>query len=136
LLKLMEDHRDEVVVIAAGYTREMRRFLDSNPGLASRFSRTVEFENYSTDDLLEILSKQATDYGYDCSPEAMTALRGYMDALPRDHAFGNARTARQILEGMMTRQAGRIGAMSAPGLDDLRLLLPEDLPPEAAAIGR
>ncbi|MER8003316.1 right-handed parallel beta-helix repeat-containing protein [Streptomyces sp. NPDC095613] len=134
LLKLMEDHRDEVVVIAAGYTREMRRFLDSNPGLASRFSRTVEFENYSTDDLLEILSKQATGYGYDCSPEAMTALRGYLDSLPRDHAFGNARTARQILEGMMTRQAGRIGAMSAPGLDDLRLLLPEDLPPEAAAL--
>ncbi|MFD4032247.1 right-handed parallel beta-helix repeat-containing protein [Streptomyces sp. NPDC058637] len=134
LLKLMEDHRDEVVVIAAGYTREMRRFLDSNPGLASRFSRTVEFENYSTDDLLEILVKQATGYGYDCSPAAMAALRDYMDSLPRDNAFGNARTARQVLEGMMTRHAGRIGAMSAPGLDDLRLLLPEDLPPEAAVV--
>ncbi|ROQ67472.1 SpoVK/Ycf46/Vps4 family AAA+-type ATPase [Streptomyces sp. 840.1] len=132
LLKLMEDHRDEVVVIAAGYTREMRRFLDSNTGLASRFSRTVEFENYSTDELLEILSKQATGYGYDCDPEALTALRGYMDGLTRDQSFGNARTARQILETMMTRQAGRIGAMPAPDLDDLRLLLPEDLPPETA----
>ncbi|WNI30452.1 right-handed parallel beta-helix repeat-containing protein [Streptomyces sp. ITFR-6] len=136
LLKLMEDHRDEVVVIAAGYTREMRRFLDSNPGLASRFSRTVEFENYSTDELLEILSKQATGYGYDCAPEAITALRGYVDTLPRDRSFGNARAARQILESMMTRQAGRIGSMSAPSLDDLRTLLPQDLPPETAGTPR
>ncbi|WP_420168977.1 right-handed parallel beta-helix repeat-containing protein [Streptomyces violaceoruber] len=136
LLKLMEDHRDEVVVIAAGYTREMRRFLDSNPGLASRFSRTVEFESYSTDDLLEILSQQATGYGYDCAPETTAALYAYVDSLPRDHSFGNARTARQILEAMMTRQAGRLGAMSAPSLDDLRLLLPDDLPPEVAAVGR
>ncbi|WP_455356648.1 right-handed parallel beta-helix repeat-containing protein [Streptomyces sp. SYSU K217416] len=136
LLKLMEDHRDEVVVIAAGYTREMRRFLDSNPGLASRFSRTVHFESYSTHDLLEILTQQATNYGYDCSPEAMAALHAYVESLPRDHAFGNARTARQILEAMMTRQAGRIGAMSAPGLDDLRLLLLEDLPAEAAMTHR
>ncbi|MBK3555242.1 right-handed parallel beta-helix repeat-containing protein [Streptomyces sp. MBT56] len=136
LLKLMEDHRDEVVVIAAGYTREMRRFLDSNPGLASRFSRTVEFESYSTDDLLQILSQQATGYGYDCSPETTAALYAYVDSLPRDHAFGNARTARQILEAMMTRQAGRLGAMSAPSLDDLRLLLPDDLPPEVAAVQR
>ncbi|MFH9612026.1 right-handed parallel beta-helix repeat-containing protein [Streptomyces sp. NPDC017448] len=136
LLKLMEDHRDEVVVIAAGYTREMRRFLDSNPGLASRFSRTVEFESYSTDDLLLILSQQATGYGYDCAPETVAALYAYVDSLPRDHSFGNARTARQILEAMMTRQAGRLGAMSAPSLDDLRLLLPDDLPPEVAAVGR
>ncbi|MEU5284841.1 right-handed parallel beta-helix repeat-containing protein [Streptomyces sp. NPDC020755] len=134
LLKLMEDHRDEVVVIAAGYTREMRRFLDSNPGLASRFSRTVEFESYSTDDLLHILSQQATGYGYDCSPETVAALYAYVDSLPRDHSFGNARAARQILEAMMTRQAGRLGAMSTPSLDDLRLLLPDDLPPEVAAV--
>ncbi|WP_371660028.1 right-handed parallel beta-helix repeat-containing protein [Streptomyces sp. NBC_00280] len=128
LLKLMEDHRDEVVVIAAGYTHEMARFLASNPGLASRFSRTVEFENYTTDELLDILARTATGYGYDCTPEALTELRAYVDALPRDRSFGNARTARQILETMMTRQAGRIGALPAPDLDDLRMLLPEDLP--------
>ncbi|WP_369033302.1 MULTISPECIES: right-handed parallel beta-helix repeat-containing protein [Streptomyces] len=128
LLKLMEDHRDEVVVIAAGYTHEMARFLASNPGLASRFSRTVHFENYTTDELLDILARTATGYGYDCTPEALTELRTYVDALPRDRSFGNARTARQILETMMTRQAGRIGALPAPGLDDLRMLLPEDLP--------
>ncbi|MEX1652037.1 right-handed parallel beta-helix repeat-containing protein [Streptomyces pseudovenezuelae] len=130
LLKLMEDHRDEVVVIAAGYTREMDRFLASNPGLASRFSRTVEFENYTTDELLDILTRAASGYGYDCSPEALVALGTYIDALPRDRSFGNARTARRLLETMMTRQAGRIGTLPAPGLDDLRMLLPEDLPPQ------
>ncbi|MFJ5225921.1 right-handed parallel beta-helix repeat-containing protein [Streptomyces sp. NPDC088400] len=129
LLKLMEDHRDEVVVIAAGYTEEMQRFLSSNPGLASRFSRSVEFENYTTDELIEILTKHASGYGYDSAPETLKALHTYVDALPRDRSFGNARTARQLLETMMTRQAGRIGALPAPDLDDLRLLLPADLPP-------
>ncbi|KAK1183463.1 sporulation protein, partial [Streptomyces sp. NBS 14/10] len=130
LLKLMEDHRDEVVVIVAGYTEEMARFLASNPGLASRFSRTVDFEHYSTDELVEIMSRHATTSGYDCAPETVEALLRYVAGLPRDRSFGNARTARQILEAMMTRQARRIGPMTAPGLDDLRLLLPEDLPAE------
>ncbi|MDH6624490.1 SpoVK/Ycf46/Vps4 family AAA+-type ATPase/nitrous oxidase accessory protein NosD [Streptomyces sp. LBL] len=133
LLKLMEDHRDEVVVIAAGYTDEMQRFLSSNPGLASRFSRSVEFENYTTDEMVDILSGHAAGYGYDCAPEAVDALRIHLDSLPRDRSFGNARTARQILETMMTRQAGRLGSMPAPSRDDLRLLLPEDLPPQSAA---
>ncbi|WP_143676060.1 AAA family ATPase, partial [Streptomyces milbemycinicus] len=128
LLKLMEDHRDEVVVIVAGYTEEMARFLASNPGLASRFSRSVDFEHYSTDELVEIMSRHATASGYDCAPETVEALLQYVAGLPRDRSFGNARTARQILEAMMTRQARRIGPMAAPGLEDLRLLLPEDLP--------
>ncbi|MGW2328200.1 right-handed parallel beta-helix repeat-containing protein [Streptomyces sp. NPDC001700] len=128
LLKLMEDHRDEVVVIAAGYTEEMRRFLASNPGLASRFSRTVEFEHYNSEELVTIMSSYAANSGYDCSEETLTALRAYVDLIPRDRSFGNARTARQLLEAMMTRQARRIGAMAAPGLEDLRLLLPDDLP--------
>ncbi|MDX3850311.1 right-handed parallel beta-helix repeat-containing protein [Streptomyces sp. AK02-01A] len=128
LLKLMEDHRDDVVVIAAGYTEEMGRFLDSNPGLASRFTRSVEFENYTTDELVSILERHASDSGYDCAPETLEALRAYVDVLPRDRSFGNARTARSLLDVMMTRQARRLGAVAAPGLDDLRLLLPADLP--------
>ncbi|CDR06896.1 right-handed parallel beta-helix repeat-containing protein [Streptomyces iranensis] len=132
LLKLMEDHRDEVVVIAAGYTEEMRRFLDSNPGLASRFSRTVEFEHYDSDELVTIMSTYAANSGYDCPEETLQALRGYVELIPRDRSFGNARTARQLLEAMMTRQARRIGTMAAPGLEDLRLLLPDDLPTGAA----
>ncbi|MFF7649510.1 right-handed parallel beta-helix repeat-containing protein [Streptomyces sp. NPDC007983] len=132
LLKLMEDHRDEVVVIAAGYTEEMRRFLASNPGLASRFSRTVEFEHYNSEELVTIMSGYAAASGYDCPEETLAALRAYVDLIPRDRSFGNARTARQLLEAMMTRQARRIGTMAAPGLEDLRLLLPGDLPAGSA----
>ncbi|WP_210594188.1 right-handed parallel beta-helix repeat-containing protein [Streptomyces sp. GESEQ-35] len=136
LLKLMEDHREEIVVIVAGYTAEMDRFLTSNPGLASRFARSVEFENYSTDELVEITSRYATTSGYDCAPGTLEALRAYLEQLPRDRSFGNARTARQTLEAMITRQARRIGAISAPSLDDLRLLLPDDLPQQARLTAR
>ncbi|MGW2841524.1 right-handed parallel beta-helix repeat-containing protein [Streptomyces sp. NPDC001493] len=127
LLKLMEDHRDEVVVIAAGYTEEMARFLGSNPGLASRFPRHVEFPDYSSDELVTIVRQHAVDNGYECAPGAATALRAHFDGLPRGRTFGNARLARQTLEEMMTRQAGRLSAVAAPSLEDLRLLLPEDL---------
>ncbi|OON81108.1 right-handed parallel beta-helix repeat-containing protein [Streptomyces tsukubensis] len=128
LLKLMEDHRDEVVVIAAGYTEEMHRFLASNPGLASRFARSVKFENYSSDELVAIMNSYATASGYDCAPETLEALRTYVSHLPRDRSFGNARTARKTLESMMTRQARRIGTITTPSVDDLRSLLPADLP--------
>ncbi|HEY5835599.1 right-handed parallel beta-helix repeat-containing protein [Streptomyces sp.] len=128
LLKLMEDRRDEVVVIAAGYTEEMGRFLASNPGLASRFSRYVRFEDYTTDELVTIIGRQAVSFGYECAADTERSLRAWVDALPRDRTFGNARAARQLLETMMTRQARRLGAMVAPGVDDLRMLLPEDLP--------
>ncbi|WP_335937627.1 AAA family ATPase [Streptomyces sp. PTD5-9] len=128
LLKLMEDHRDEVVVIVAGYTAEMDRFLGSNPGLASRFTRHVEFPDYSSDELVTIVRQHAADNGYECAPGAASALRAHFDAVPRGRSFGNARLARQTLEQMMTRQAGRLSAVAAPSLDDLRMLLPEDLP--------
>lgn len=128
LLKLMEDHRDEVVVIVAGYTDEMRGFLSSNPGLASRFSRFVEFENYSTDELLTIMERHAEDSGYTCPQATVEALHTYIDAVPRDRAFGNARLARQLLETMITRQARRLTGVEQPSVDDLRTLLPQDLP--------
>ncbi|MBZ9640926.1 AAA family ATPase, partial [Streptomyces sp. PSKA30] len=127
LLKLMEDHRDEVVVIVAGYTEEMDDFLASNPGLASRFSRRIEFGNYSSDELVTIVRQHATAAHYDCAPGTASALRAYFDSLPRDRTFGNGRLARRVLEGMITRQAGRLSAMSAPSLEELRTLLPEDL---------
>jgi len=128
LLKLMEDHRDEVVVIVAGYTEEMERFLSSNPGLSSRFSRRVEFPDYSSDELVTIVRQHATSAGYECGPGTGQVLRKYFDSLPRDRSFGNARLARQVLESMMTRQAGRLSTMAAPGIEDLRLLVPGDVP--------
>ncbi|MEW2396096.1 right-handed parallel beta-helix repeat-containing protein [Streptomyces sp. NPDC046862] len=128
LLKLMEDHRDEVVVIVAGYTEEMGRFLASNPGLASRFSRSVEFESYTTDELLTIVGHSAEDSGYTCSDNTLQTLRDHIDAIPRDRSFGNARLARQLLETMVTQQARRLASVRQPSIDDLRTLLPEDLP--------
>ncbi|WP_331748049.1 right-handed parallel beta-helix repeat-containing protein [Streptomyces chartreusis] len=129
LLKLMEDHREKVVVIVAGYTDEMRRFLASNPGLASRFARSVEFENYSTSELLTIIQKHAEESGYVCAVKTLEALHTYIDAIPRDRSFGNARLARQLLETMITQQARRLTtALGQPSVDDLRMLLPQDLP--------
>ncbi|MFG3407243.1 right-handed parallel beta-helix repeat-containing protein [Streptomyces sp. NPDC048142] len=127
LLKLMEDHREEVVVIAAGYTEEMSRFLNSNPGLGSRFPRRIEFPDYSSDELVTIVSMHAADNGYACAPGTADALRAHFDAVPRGASFGNARLARQTLEEMMTHQAGRLSTVAEPTLDDLRLLHPEDL---------
>ncbi|MEU5095722.1 right-handed parallel beta-helix repeat-containing protein [Streptomyces sp. NPDC020996] len=128
LLKLMEDHRDEIVVVVAGYTEEMERFLASNPGLTSRFSKFVTFEDYSTDELVTIVSRHAAALGYECTEATVAALRAHVDAIPRDRSFGNARLARRLLETMMTSQARRLGGVSSPSLADLTTLLPEDLP--------
>jgi Holliday junction resolvasome RuvABC ATP-dependent DNA helicase subunit len=128
LVKLMEDHRDEVVVIVAGYTSEMERFLSSNPGVASRFSRTVTFPDYSAEELLEITSRQASDHEYELSPATSESLLKHYAALPRGPSFGNGRTARQVFETMVERHAVRVARAEAPTTRDLQLLLPEDLP--------
>ncbi|MEU6614216.1 right-handed parallel beta-helix repeat-containing protein [Streptomyces parvus] len=127
LLKLMEDHRDEVVVIVAGYTDEMERFLASNPGLSSRFPRRIAFADYSSEELVTIVRAQAAAMGYECGPGTGPLLKEHFDAVPRDRSFGNARLARQVVESMVTRQAGRISSLAAPTLDDLRILLPADV---------
>ncbi|RSS58288.1 right-handed parallel beta-helix repeat-containing protein, partial [Streptomyces sp. WAC06614] len=132
LMKLMEDHRDEVAVIVAGYSDEMDGFLASNPGLASRFSRTVEFEHYTDDELVEIVVRQAEGSGYACAPQTVAALRELFAATERDRTFGNGRFARQTLEKAITRQAGRLSRITSDAELDvaaLSLLLPEDLPP-------
>ncbi|MEE1788481.1 right-handed parallel beta-helix repeat-containing protein [Streptomyces sp. SP17BM10] len=130
LMKLMEDHRDEVVVIVAGYQEEMRGFLASNPGLASRFSREITFDHYSDDELITIVRLQAEAAGYTCTPETLTALSTLFLAVPRDNSFGNGRFARQVLEAMITRQAGRLSRLDIADLDELSLLLPQDIPSE------
>ncbi|GAA1988713.1 right-handed parallel beta-helix repeat-containing protein [Kitasatospora viridis] len=128
LMKLMEDHRDEVVVIVAGYQEEMDGFLASNPGLASRFSRTVEFEHYSDEELVAIVLAQAESAGYSCPEPTVTALADLFRTTPRDRSFGNGRFARQTLEAMITKQAGRLSRLDVNDLAELSLLLPQDLP--------
>jgi SpoVK/Ycf46/Vps4 family AAA+-type ATPase len=135
LVKLMEDHRDQVVVIAAGYTDEMARFLASNPGLSSRFSRHVLFENYTSDELVTIFCQHAAAAGYECLDETLAILRTHFDQVPRDKAFGNGRYARKVLEEMITRQAGRLRSMPSPTDTDLRTLTLEDAAPFAATSG-
>ncbi|MHB9849240.1 right-handed parallel beta-helix repeat-containing protein [Streptomyces krungchingensis] len=128
LVKLMEDHRDAVVVIVAGYTEEMERFLSVNPGVASRFSRTITFGDYAPDELLRIVEQQAEEHEYRLAPGAAEALRKYFTAIPKGPAFGNGRTARQTFEAMVERHAGRVAQLAEPDTDDLTLLYPEDLP--------
>ncbi|MTE21992.1 AAA family ATPase [Streptomyces sp. TRM43335] len=128
LVKLMEDHRDEVVVIVAGYTAEMKRFLDVNPGVASRFSRTITFDDYTPEELLRIVGQQAEEHEYQLAEGTAEALVGYFAGLPKGPSFGNGRTARQTFEAMVERHAGRVAQLDDPDTDDLTLLHPEDLP--------
>ncbi|MGW3355253.1 right-handed parallel beta-helix repeat-containing protein [Streptomyces bungoensis] len=128
LVKLMEDHRDAVVVIVAGYTVEMERFLSVNPGVASRFSRTITFGDYGPEELLRIVEQQADEHEYRLGPGAPEALLKYFTVLPKGPAFGNGRTARQTFEAMVERHAGRVAQFEDPSTDDLTLLYAEDLP--------
>ncbi|WP_411070385.1 right-handed parallel beta-helix repeat-containing protein [Streptomyces sp. cmx-4-25] len=128
LVKLMEDHRDAVVVIVAGYTAEMQRFLTVNPGVASRFSRTITFGDYEPEELLRIVGQQADEHEYRLAPGTDGALLAYFAKLPKGPAFGNGRTARQTFESMVERHAGRVAALDEPSTDDLTLLYPDDLP--------
>ncbi|MEU8467980.1 right-handed parallel beta-helix repeat-containing protein [Streptomyces sp. NPDC029006] len=128
LVKLMEDQRDAVVVIVAGYTAEMERFLSVNPGVASRFSRTITFGDYGAEELLRIVEQQADEHEYRLAPGASEALLKYFTAIPKGPAFGNGRTARQTFEAMVERHASRVAQLADPTTDDLTLLFGEDLP--------
>jgi parallel beta-helix repeat protein len=128
LVKLMEDHRDEVAVICAGYTTEMVQFLDANSGLASRFAKTLEFENYSPHELVLIVNRIARNDDYLLAPGLDDALLEWFDQIERDQNFGNAREARKLLEGMRKAQSGRLRALGRmPSRDDLRTLALDDL---------
>ncbi|MFH8385982.1 right-handed parallel beta-helix repeat-containing protein [Kitasatospora sp. NPDC018058] len=128
LVKLMEDHRDEVVVIVAGYTAEMERFLCANPGVSSRFSRTITFPDYTADELLEIARAQCAEHEYALSEATEGALLDHFARLERGPNFGNGRTARQVFETMVERHAVRVAALADPSTEELQLLVPADLP--------
>ena len=134
ILKAMEDHRDELVVIVAGYTELMHKFIESNPGLSSRFSKYFEFPDYCGEELLSIFNRFCEKNGYRLEPDAEMRIREKFDALydARDEHFGNARTARNFFEKAINAQANRI-AMKAQIMDaDLENLTEADI---LAAIG-
>jgi hypothetical protein len=128
LVKLMEDHRDEVVVIVAGYPGQMQTFIAANPGLSSRFSRTLTFDDYSSEQLVEIVDTQARQFQYRMDDDARAALRYYFETQPRDEGFGNGRFARKVFQLMTERHAGRISELPDSSDDDLSSLLAIDLP--------
>ena len=128
LLKRMEDHRHRLVVIVAGYPRLMRSFLESNPGLRSRFSREIDFPDYSTDELVEILRRFAAEFEYALGDGADETVRGILAGAERRESFGNARFARTLFEQALNAQALRLaqGDVAALAPSELQLLAPED----------
>ncbi|MFG1646034.1 right-handed parallel beta-helix repeat-containing protein [Amycolatopsis sp. NPDC049252] len=132
LMKIMEDQRDSLVVIVAGYSEQMDVFLESNPGLASRFTRTIEFPNYSVDELVTITLGLTRKHYYELTDDAMTALREYFERVPKNSTFGNGRVARKLFEAMVNNQASRL-ALQPPSKDsELNRLTAEDLRAELA----
>ncbi|MEV0458322.1 right-handed parallel beta-helix repeat-containing protein [Catellatospora methionotrophica] len=127
LVKLMEDHRDDVVVIAAGYDEEMAAFLRAYPGLGSRFAHTVHFADYTPAQLVTIVEQHASAFGYELMLETRAALLKHFTAMPREHGFGNGRLARQVLDKMIVRQSGRLGKLAEPTREELVTLLPPDI---------
>ena len=126
LVKGMEDHRDELVVILAGYTREMETFLTANSGLASRFPNRIEFPDYTAVELLQITQVLAKNKGYTLAEACTEPLLGYYARWQESDArtAGNGRLARNTLEKAIFHQSRRLVAEPAAALD---LILPSDL---------
>ena len=129
ILKAMEDHRDDLVVIVAGYTGPMDKFINSNPGLQSRFNKYFYFEDYNGEQLLSIFRSQCERNGYSLSAGAAEYAGEYFRQLyeNRDENFGNGRDVRNFFEDMVVRQADRLAKMESPGKDELMTVLKEDL---------
>jgi Holliday junction resolvasome RuvABC ATP-dependent DNA helicase subunit len=131
LVKEMEDHRDELVVIVAGYPAPMQEFIESNPGLASRFNTPLEYSDYADDELLAILEHMAEDGDFVITPEAAALVRSTLATTARGTGFGNARHIRNCFEEAIGRQAWRLRDVVDPTVDQLRDLQPADFMPEA-----
>ena len=128
ILKNMEDHRDDLVVIVAGYTGLMEKFIRSNPGLESRFNKYFHFADYTAPQLLEIFKAMAKKNGYTLAPEAEEWLAEDLRDLyeNRDENFGNARDVRNRFEKAVAKQADRLAGMESPSVEQLMELKTED----------
>lgn len=128
LVKLMEDKRDDLVVIAAGYTEEMKGFLKANTGLVSRFNKFIEFQDYTNQELIEILNAMAEEAGFHLEEETIAIIQNYLEtrSLEEMVSFGNARGIRNIFEKLVVNQANRIVEYEKLTLDQLSSITAED----------
>ena len=128
LVKEMEDNRDDLVVIVAGYPVPMEHFIAENPGLASRFRTHIEFPDYTEDELVAIFRLMVAGADYDAGPEVEERLTAIVEATPKGPQFGNARFVRNQLEAAIGRHAWRLRDVAEPTLEQLRTLVVEDFP--------
>jgi hypothetical protein len=127
LVKQMEDHRDDLVVIVAGYPEPMARFIAANPGLASRFRTTIHFDDYADHELVEVFARLAEGADYTATDDCQEAFLQLLADTPRGETFGNGRWARNVLEEAMVRQAWRLRDVPEPTVDQMRELLAADV---------
>lgn len=129
LLKRMEDDRSRLVVILAGYTNEIKEFIDSNPGLQSRFNRYIEFEDYKTEDLIEIFRSNLKKAKYKIKRDAFEWLKQYISykVMTKDENFGNARFIRNIFEKVVQNQADRLAKQSSISNEELTIITIDDV---------
>jgi SpoVK/Ycf46/Vps4 family AAA+-type ATPase len=139
LIKRMEDHRDRLVVVVAGYPKLMHDFLSSNPGLRSRFAREIVFPDYTTLELVQITQKLATDADYHLGPGCGATLEAIFSSVGRSDGFGNARHARTLFEQALGRQAVRLAEgriVTSLDRDTVMTLEPQDFKQAAALLER
>ncbi len=129
LLKAMEDHRDDLIVIVAGYESLMRSFIESNPGLKSRFNRFIHFEDYTPSELFDIFTGLCSKNQYTLSQDAETLVKEYFFRIyeARTESFGNGRAARNCFEKMITNQANRMAQYKEASLEEIQTIEKEDL---------
>ena len=127
LLKAMEDHRDDLIVIVAGYSDLMQEFLASNPGLKSRFNTFIEFKNYTPEELMRILDQMCAQQDYKLSDEAKSFAKAYFEIQSQQENFANAREVRNFLEHAISRQATRLVLNKITDKEGLSLLTLEDV---------
>jgi len=133
LLKRMEDDRDELVVIVAGYTEPMAKFVMSNPGIRSRFNKTIEFPDYTNEELLAIFESVGNESHYKLDARGREAVKAWIAAEPRGATFGNGRMVRNLFEDCVTHQASRLVEIKNPTDEQLVTLTAEDVPPRGAS---
>lgn len=128
LVKLMEDHRDDLIVIVAGYTDQMHKFIDSNPGLSSRFNRYFSFDDYSQEELIALFKNICKKNGFIASESAIKSLKSMLENAPDMESFGNARGIRNIFDKAVMNQANRLVKLKNINNSDLTTIIASDLP--------